>query len=128
MIWVYNCNEVKIGVDAYDTYFPGHDVVDVLATDVYTEDFNRRNYEELLKLAGSKPIALGEVGELPTLEKLKDQPRWVWFMAWAEPGSTRAATQRSYRDIYENEVTLTHKELPWVKVKNPRVHSPVLKE
>jgi mannan endo-1,4-beta-mannosidase len=41
---------VKEGVDSHKTYFPGHDVVDILATDVYTQGFDSLNYAQLLDL------------------------------------------------------------------------------
>jgi len=125
LLWVYNTNEVKLGVDAHATYYPGDDVVDIVATDVYTEGFDRKNYEELLALAGDKPIALGEVGAIPDPAKLNSQPRWAWFMLWGEPGG---ADSRTLRQVYDGERALSHKELPWVKIKEPRVHEPVLKE
>jgi mannan endo-1,4-beta-mannosidase len=33
-------------------------------------------------LAESKPIALGETGEIPNNEVLAQQPQWSWFMPW----------------------------------------------
>ena len=126
LIWVYNTNEVKENVDPHDTYYPGDEYVDILATDVYTEGFNQVNYDQLRKLAGEKPIALGEVGAAPTLEKLKEQPRWTWFMSWGEPGG-RGGNFRSYLELYNSDPVLTHEELPWVKVLEPYLHHPVLK-
>ena len=35
-------------------------------------------------MAGSKPVALGEVGGIPSPATLKEQPRYTWFMAWSE--------------------------------------------
>ena len=34
--------------------------------------------------AGDKPIAIGECEILPTADELATQPRWTFFMAWAE--------------------------------------------
>jgi mannan endo-1,4-beta-mannosidase len=127
LIWVYNCNEVKTNVDSYDTYYPGDDVVDILATDVYSEGFNQLNYDQLLALAKTKHIALGEVGALPTLEKIKSQPRWTWFMAWGEIGGF-GRDFKAVQDLYKSAEAVTHEELPWTKVKNPKVHYPFLKE
>lgn len=126
LIWVYNCNEVKNGVDPYETYFPGHDVVDIIAADVYSEGFNQLNYDQILALAGNKPIALGEVGAPPTVEKLQAQPRWTWFMCWGEPGGF-GGDFRNTMKIFGSEETLTFEELPWVKIGQPKVHYPVLK-
>jgi len=126
LIWVYNANEVKQGVDPYAMYYPGDDIVDILATDVYTEGFNQENYDQLLTLAGDKPIALGEVGAMPTLDMLRKQPRWTWFMSWGDPsGAWRQ--YKEFREIYEAEETLTLEELPWAKITNPKIHYPILK-
>jgi len=126
LIWVFNANEVKFGVDPYEEYYPGDDVVDILATDVYTEGFNQLNYEMLLALAQDKPIALGEVGSVPSLETLRDQPKWTWFMAWGE-GSSGFQEFQSFLKTYDSHETLTYDELPWVNIKKPKVHYPILK-
>ena len=126
LIWVYNCNEVKENVDPYPTYFPGDDVVDIFATDVYSEGYNQENYDQILALAGNKPIALGEVGNLPALEKIKSQPRWTWFMSWGEPGGF-GRDFRSLFEVYGSKEALTLEELPWAKIKEPKLHYPVLK-
>jgi len=125
LIWVYNTNEFKEGVDPHNTYYPGNDYVDILATDVYSEGFNQVNYDQLLALAGDKPIALGEVGNLPTLDKLEKQPRWTWFMAWGEPGGFG----RDFRNIlqmYGSDRVLTLEELPWTDIEDPYLHHPIL--
>jgi len=125
LLWVYNTNEVKDNVDPHKTYFPGHDVVDILATDVYSEGFNQLNYDQLLKLAKGKPVALGEVGTPPSLEKLNEQPRWVWFMNWGEPRRSRGSI--SLQDIYNSDKVLTLDELPGVMVSDPKIHYPFIK-
>lgn len=126
LIWVYNCNEVKNNVDPYETYYPGDDVVDILATDVYTEGFNQMNYEQLLELAGDKPIALGEVGRVPSLDIINNQPRWTWFMNWGEPGGF-GSDFRSFFETYASEEALTLDELPWVDIMEYKIHDPVLR-
>lgn len=126
LIWVFNANEIKPNVDPYELYYPGDDVVDILATDVYTEGFNQENYEQLLALAKDKPIALGEVGSVPTPEILTAQPRWTWFMVW---GDVRGSFQdfQNFQIIYESDQTLTYEELPWVQKNQFKIHYPILK-
>ncbi|MBN2279609.1 MAG: glycosyl hydrolase family 26 [Candidatus Marinimicrobia bacterium] len=120
LLWVWNANELKDGVTSYKDYYPGDDVVDILATDVYSTGFNDENYEKLLMLAKGKLIAIGECGTPPTQTVLKKQPAWVWFMKWDEPDWRD-------REIYQTDEVMTLDELPWVKVKEPRLHYPVLK-
>jgi hypothetical protein len=50
--------------------------------DIYGE-FKQDYYDSMLALAAGKPIALAEVGEVPSLEVLAKQPRWAYFMVWA---------------------------------------------
>ena len=86
LIWVWNANAPRNdpGDDAaaYADFYPGHDVVDVLAADVYGNDYARSHHDDLLALAQGRPIALGEVGVLPTPTTLEAQPGWAWFMTW----------------------------------------------
>jgi mannan endo-1,4-beta-mannosidase len=126
LLWTYGANELNPSVDAYDVYYPGSDVVDILTTDVYRGGFATKDYEALLALAGNKPIALAEVGTAPSEETLGAQPRWAWFMSWHDP-SGEMRHPEAFRAIYESPRTLTWEELPWVHVKKPTVHYPVLK-
>ena len=126
LLWVFNANELRLNVDAYQKYYPGNDVVDILATDVYSNKFTARDYKSLLALAGEKPIALGEVGNIPTTRLLRRQPRWAWFMYWHDP-STLEREKKSVREIYGSKETLTLSELPWVEMKQPKIHHPILK-
>lgn len=126
LLWVFNANELRLNVDAYQKYYPGNDVVDILATDVYSNKFTTRDYTALLALAGEKPIALGEVGNIPTTRLLRRQPRWAWFMYWHD-SSTLEREKKSVREIYGSKETLTLSELPWVEMKQPKIHHPILK-
>lgn len=120
LIWVWNANEVKEGVPSYADYYPGDDVVDILATDVYGTGYNDENYEKLQKVAKGKLIAIGECGTPPSDEILNKQPNWVWFMKWGEP-------DRKDKDIYNSEKVITLDKLPWVDFKEPKIHYPILK-
>lgn len=86
LIWVWNANAPrKIPHDsamAYDLYYPGHQYVDVLATDVYHNDWKQEHHDQLLELGEGKLIALGELGNLPTPQKLASMNKFAWFMVW----------------------------------------------
>jgi mannan endo-1,4-beta-mannosidase len=113
------------GRHTYEAYFPGHEVVDILATDLY-RGFSEKDYDRLLALAGDKPIAMGEVGAAPSPEILRKQPRWAWFMSWGDAaGGWRDGG--ALRALYDEEITLTLEELPWVQLRQPKLHYPVLK-
>lgn len=111
LLWVFNANEVNgQNVPDYDSFYPGDDVVDILATDVYNNGFAQRDYDELQKLANGKPVALGECGTLPTPEKLKEQPNWVWFMCWSEWIETANKDYNARKAVYEADNTITLEE------------------
>lgn len=120
LLWVYNANEVRVDIDPYELTYPGADMVDILATDVYRVGFAQHDYEQLLALAGDKPIALGEVGRMPTPEILVRQPRWTWFMVWGDP-SNLWAEREAVTANFESEEMVTWDKLPWAKNSCPRI-------
>lgn len=86
LIWVWNPNSPgtgSTGPGSYADFFPGQEYVDVLAADIYGE-FKPSHYDGLLALGAGKPIALGEVGAVPSPAVLREQPKWAWFMTWSE--------------------------------------------
>src|SRR4029079_16696607 len=83
LIWVWNINAPSNPAMAITNYFPGREYADLLTEDIYSE-FQQGYYEDMLALAAGKPIALGEVGALPTPEILQKQPNWTYFMVWSE--------------------------------------------
>jgi len=114
LLWVWDANGPRdIPKDqAYDyaLYYPGARYVDVLATDIYNFDYEQKDYDELLRLARGKPIALGEVGELPKPEILEAQPLWSWFMVWSNWLETHNTPER-VKQVYELPRTLTKDEV-----------------
>jgi mannan endo-1,4-beta-mannosidase len=87
LIWVWNANAPRDipGDEAwpYEDFFPGIAYVDVLAADVYHNDYRQSHHDQLLELGQGKPLALGEVDHIPTPEVLEKQNCWTWFMPWA---------------------------------------------
>jgi mannan endo-1,4-beta-mannosidase len=86
LIWVWNASPPATapgGPGPYADFFPGLEYADVLSADVYGE-FKPEYYDGLVALAAGKPVALGEVGTVPTPEVLKAQPKWTWFMSWSD--------------------------------------------
>jgi mannan endo-1,4-beta-mannosidase len=82
LIWVWNVNSPSENAGPIGSYFPGPQYVDVVAMDIYGE-FKQDFYDDMVAQAGDKPIALAEVGAMPTLEVLARQPRWAYFMMWS---------------------------------------------
>lgn len=85
LLWVWNPNAPNKWSDPYKNYYPGEDKVDILAADIYDNDFKQSYYEDLLKLADGKPIGIGESGQLPSPEVLSStQNKWVYMMTWGK--------------------------------------------
>jgi mannan endo-1,4-beta-mannosidase len=118
LIWVWNTNAPRdLENDeayAYELYFPGLDYVDVLAADVYHNDYRQEHHDQLVELAGGKLISLGEVGELPTPEILDEQPMWTWFMVWSRWIETHN-TPEKVKAIYNDPRTLSHGEVKFIQ-------------
>jgi hypothetical protein len=61
---------------------------------VYRNDFNQVYYDSLVAISKGKPLVLGEVGNPPTLEILRNQPKWTYFVTWA--GMVRNTSKKQY--------------------------------
>jgi mannan endo-1,4-beta-mannosidase len=85
LVWVWNVNSPSASTGPVADYFPGSAYADVLTMDIYGP-FSQEFYDQMVALADPlhKPIALAEVGAMPTLTTLAQQPRWTYFMMWSE--------------------------------------------
>ena len=114
LLWVWNANAPrdipKDEARPYADFWPGAAYVDVLATDVYNFDYETRDYASLLRLANGKPVALGEVGELPKPEILDAEPLWSWFMVWSSWLETHNTPER-VKAVYAYPRTTTMEQL-----------------
>jgi len=124
LLWVWNPNAPRATPGdeayAYEDYFPGLLSIDVLAADVYHNDYRQSHHEQLHELAGQKPIALGEVGKLPSPAILNEQPQWTWFMGWAN-FITKENSPDSVRALYNAPRVLTMQDIERDKDGNFRV-------
>lgn len=94
LLWVWSVDRVSQPNMEHAKYFPGIEFVDILALDVYGNDFAQSYYESLLALAQGKPVTLAEVGNPPSLEILTKQPQWTYYVTWA--GMVRNTTKKQY--------------------------------
>jgi mannan endo-1,4-beta-mannosidase len=83
LVWVWNVNAPGGNAGSIAEYYPGAQFADVVTMDIYGE-FKQDYYDSMISLAAGKPIALAEVGAVPSLEVLAAQPRWTYFMSWSE--------------------------------------------
>ena len=81
IIWIWDVQDLSWDFAAYN---PGEGYFDIAAMDMYGDGYTQEKYKAMLEVAGDKPIAIGECETLPTPYELAAQPRWVFFMGWAE--------------------------------------------
>ncbi|MFD5114805.1 glycoside hydrolase family 26 protein [Streptomyces sp. NPDC058220] len=83
LVWVWNVKDLDAGGMA--SYYPGDAYVDVVSLDAWNSNFPSATYYQTLQsIAGSKPLALAEVGKVPSPAEVAGQPKWTYFMVWAE--------------------------------------------
>lgn len=105
LIWVWSPNAPNSSCDAYTPYFPGLDKVDVLALDIYNNDYKQSYYDGIVSLAKGKPVAIGENGELPNVSLLaKSQPKWAYFLTWGSMLTDNNSTQTINSVMNDNRV------------------------
>ncbi len=107
LIWIWSVDRPTKPERQFVDFYPGRDYFDIAALDVYHGDFSPAYYHDLLKLADGKPITLAEVGPPPALEVLAQQPRWTWWMLWAEMVSTKPDDLRAMRTLVSSPRSLS---------------------
>ena len=80
LVWTWDIQDLRFD---WEEYHPGDAYFDVMALDMYSMGFTDSLYRTMLRLAGDKLIALGEVERVPSSEVLSRQPRYAFVMAWA---------------------------------------------
>ena len=83
LVWVWNVNAPSGNAGSIADYYPGAQYCDLVTMDIYGE-FKQDYYDSMIALAAGKPIALAEVGAVPSQDVLAQQPRWAYFMVWSE--------------------------------------------
>jgi hypothetical protein len=81
----------------FKDYFPGSSYLDILSLDVYGNEFVQSYYDSLIVLSEGKPLILAEVGNPPTIEILKNQPKWSAYVIWA--GMVRNTRKKLYTEL-----------------------------
>jgi len=92
LVWVWSVDRPEREDRTFADYYPGAEYFDIASLDVYGE-FKQSYYDDLLKVAAGKPLALAEVGRAPAIEVLAKQPGWTWWMTWAGMGGGRRGAE-----------------------------------
>jgi mannan endo-1,4-beta-mannosidase len=108
LIWVWDMQDMSRDFELYN---PGSGYWDIFGFDIYDQGYDISWYNYILPLVGDKPMAIGECSKLPTPEILGEQPRWVFFMPWAELVK-EANSKEQIIEIYNNPAVITRDEMP----------------
>ncbi len=108
LVWIWDMQDISRD---FEDYNPGSAYWDIFAFDVYGNGFNQSWYDYILPIVGDKPIAIGECSKLPPVELLNSQPRWCFFMSWAEL-TFLSNTNQQILALYRNPRVLTRERLP----------------
>jgi mannan endo-1,4-beta-mannosidase len=111
LVWVWDMQDMSRDFKEYN---PGDGYWDVFAFDVYGDGYNPSWYNYILPIVGNKPMAIGECDRLPTPQVLTAQPRWCFFMSWAELTFNTNTTQQ-IQDLYHAPNVVTRDRLPKFK-------------
>jgi mannan endo-1,4-beta-mannosidase len=117
LIWVWSVDRPVRPEMHYSNYFPGLNYLDILALDVYRNDFNQSYYDSLVVLSKGKPVILGEVGNPPTLEILQRQPKWGLYVIWA--GMVRNTLKKQHQILVNDPRILSLEDPAYVQVIAP---------
>jgi mannan endo-1,4-beta-mannosidase len=113
LIWVWNSDRPSGNAGKIEDFYPGAQYADVVTIDVYGE-FIETWYDTMLSIVGDKPIALGEVGTMPTLDVFQKQPRWAYFMVWSDMEQANSLEQ--LQAVYHAPNMLNRGDPPFVPV------------
>jgi mannan endo-1,4-beta-mannosidase len=108
LIWVWDMQDMSRDFAQYN---PGDNYWDLFAFDVYDKGYDQSWYDYIRPIVGQKPMAIGECEKLPTPAVLAQQPRWVFFMDWAELVQEKNSVE-ALKTLYNDPRVLTRDELP----------------
>jgi hypothetical protein len=108
LTWAWDVQDLDFTWADYD---PGDGYWDVFAMDMYGDGYTTQKYTTMLQIAGQKPIAIRECETLPTAHELAAQPRWTFFMAWAELVQSGNSVQQ-IQDLYNAANIVTLGQMP----------------
>ena len=114
LIWIWDLQDfASLGTDLID-FNPGNEYWDLLALDIYGSDktnYTIDKYNAVVKTAAGKPIAIGECQVLPTSAELRAQPKWSFFMSWAEL-TVKHNTNAQISGLYDDGRVVTLERMP----------------
>ncbi len=113
LVWVWSVDRPNQPEMNFSHFYPGDRYLDILALDVYGNDFKPSYYDSLTALSKGKTVVLGEVGNPPGPEVLDRQPKWAYYVTWA--GMVRNTPKERYRQLYSDPRYLNYGDSAFVK-------------
>ncbi|WP_197688159.1 MULTISPECIES: glycosyl hydrolase [unclassified Actinoplanes] len=111
LIYVWNVQDNPTA--NWAQYYPGSNYADVVSLDAWYKNYpSAADYAQIQSIAGTKPIAIAEMGKVPTAAFLTSQPKWAYFMIWSEQllgSNTTAEIQSAYanaRVLNRGQITI----------------------
>jgi mannan endo-1,4-beta-mannosidase len=121
IVWVWNVKDLN--PDAISQYYPGSSYADVVSLDPWNNFWPDKTYHDTLAaIAPGKPLALAEVGRIPTPAELAGQPLWTYFMLWSEYLDNGTNPPDRVRTTYVHPRSLNQGELPFPGGGSPGVN------
>lgn len=117
LIWVWSVDRPSKPGMEFVNYYPGDNYLDIFALDVYGSDFKQDYYDRLVALSKGKPLALAEVGNPPSSDLLRAQPKWSYWMIWA--GMVRNTTKKQYEAFADDQRILGLNDPAYIDAVNP---------
>ncbi len=125
LIWVWTIDVVDGMEEQAHDWYPGHDVVDIVGVDVYTDKVKApltHQYETLVATVdGRKMTTLSECGNIPDPEvQHQADLNWLWFMVWPSDangitGAYTANTTDYWRQVTTSSCVLNREDMPSLK-------------
>jgi len=117
LIWVWSVDRPSTPIRKFSNFYPGNEYLDILSLDVYGNDFNQAYYDSLTVLSKGKPVALGEVGNPPAIDILKNQPKWAYWVIWAD--MVRNLSVKKHHELVSNQRILSQEDTAYWQVMAP---------
>ena len=117
LIWMWSVDRPVKPEMQFSDFYPGNEFLDIISLDVYRKDFNQSYYDSLIVLSKGKPLVLAEVGNPPTLEILKNQPKWAFYVIWA--GMVRNTMKKQHWELVNDTRILSLEDTVYWKLVAP---------
>ena len=107
IVWEWDIQDLT-APSTFASYAPAASYYSIAALDMYNSGTNSgyttANYNAMLAIAGSKPIAIGESFVVPSAATIAAQPKWVYFEGWPDADFLSDNTSAQIQTFYDAAV------------------------